>query len=97
MAINDNVISKLEKLSKLKLEAEERVSVTNDLEKMLDMVDKLSEVDTKGVEPLVYMHSEVNVLRSDKSEGMLDREAALANAPKKVGDYFAVPKVINKK
>jgi len=96
MAIDDNVISKLEKLSKLKLEADERVSIANDLEKMLDMVDKLSEVDTEGVEPLVYIHSEVNVLRADKATGMLDRETALANAPKKVGNYFAVPKVINK-
>jgi len=96
MAIEESVISKLEKLSKLKLTEAERIEMKGDLEKMINMVDKLSEVNTDGVEPLVYMHNEKNVLRKDKVDSLLDRESGLENAPKRVGNYFAVPKIIQK-
>ncbi len=96
MAVDESVISKLEKLAKLKLTDLERTEMKGDLEKMLNMVDKLSEVDTNGVEPLVYMHEEKNVLRTDKVANVLSREEGLKNAPNRVKTYFAVPKVIKK-
>lgn len=96
MAVDDVLISKLEKLAKLNLDQEERTDIAKDLEKILTMVDKLSEVDTEGVEPLVYMHEEVNVLRGDKVDHMIEREEGLKNAPNRQGNYFAVPKIIQK-
>ena len=94
--INDSVISKIEKLAKLRFEGEERDSIKKDLEKMLDMVNKLEEVDTENVEPLVYIHEEQNVLRKDEVSNMIGKEQALENAPKFINGYFAVPKVLNK-
>lgn len=96
MAIDESVISKLEILAKIKLTSDERTEMKGDLEKILKMVDKLSEVDTAGVEPLVYMHEEKNVLRKDEISNVLDRNTGLSNAPHKEGHYFAVPKVIQK-
>ena len=96
MAVDESVISKLEKLAKLKLTDLERTEMKLDLDKMLDMVDKLSEVNTDGVEPLVYMHEEKNVLRKDGVANVLSREEGLKNAPIGVKPYFAVPKVIQK-
>lgn len=96
MAVDESVISKLEKLAKLKLTDLERTEMKDDLEKMLNMVDKLSEVDTNGVEPLVYMHEETNVLRNDVVANVLSRDEGLNNAPNRVASYFAVPKVIQK-
>ncbi len=96
MAVDESVILKLEKLAKIKLTSEERSEMKGDLEKMLKMVDKLSEIDTSGVEPLVYMHEEKNVLRKDEISNVLDRNKGLSNAPHKEGFYFAVPKVIKK-
>ena len=96
MSIDESVISKLEKLAKIKLTPEERTEMKVDLDKMLKMVDKLSELDTSGVEPLVYMHEEKNVLRKDVISNVLDRKTGLSNAPHKEGPYFAVPKVIQK-
>ncbi|MFT4535389.1 MAG: aspartyl-tRNA(Asn)/glutamyl-tRNA(Gln) amidotransferase subunit C [Saprospiraceae bacterium] len=96
MAVDESVISKLEKLAKINLTPEERSEMIGDLDKMLKMVDKLSEVDTRGVEPLVYMHEEKNVLRKDVISGVLDRKTGLSIAPHKEGPYFAVPKVIQK-
>ena len=92
MVIDESVISKLEKLAKLNLTDLERTEMKGDLEKMLKMVDKLAEVDTNGVEPLVYMHEEKNVL----IDNVLSREEGLKNAPNRVKSYFAVPKVIQK-
>ena len=96
MVIDESVISKLEKLAKLNLTDLERTEMKGDLEKMLKMVDKLAEVDTSGVEPLVYMHEEKNVLRKDLIDNVLSREEGLKNAPNRVKSYFAVPKVIQK-
>jgi len=97
LAIKEGVILKLEKLAKLRLSSEERAEIGVDLEKILSMINKLEEIDTSGIEPLVYIHEEVNVLRADKVEGMLETEEGLKNAPKRVDNYFAVPKIINKK
>jgi len=96
MAVDNSVISKLEKLAKLKLSDHEKNEMKIDLDKMLKMVDKLSEVNTEGIEPLVYMHEERNVLRKDVISGVISREEALQNAPNRKQTYFAVPKVIQK-
>lgn len=74
----------------------EREAIRSDLEKMIGFVDKLKELDTSGVEPLLHMSEELNVLREDIPGNMLSREEALKNAPHTDGVYFKVPKVIKK-
>ena len=59
-------------------------------------VDKLSELDTTGVEPLIFMSEEVNRLRNDDVEQSISHDDALRNAPKKDSDYFRIPKVLDK-
>jgi aspartyl-tRNA(Asn)/glutamyl-tRNA(Gln) amidotransferase subunit C len=63
---------------------------------MIAFVDKLSELDTTGVEPLIFMSNEVNRLRDDSTEQSVSHEEALRNAPKKDSDYFRIPKVLDK-
>ena len=65
-----------------------------DLEKIMEMCEKLNEVDTEGVEPLIYMSDNENVLREDEVVQSISHEDALKNAPKKDSDFFRVPKVI---
>jgi aspartyl-tRNA(Asn)/glutamyl-tRNA(Gln) amidotransferase subunit C len=65
-----------------------------DLENILEMCEKLNEVNTDGVEPLIYITDRVNNLREDKVEQEITHEEALKNAPKKDSDFFRVPKVI---
>jgi aspartyl-tRNA(Asn)/glutamyl-tRNA(Gln) amidotransferase subunit C len=59
-------------------------------------MDKLSEIDTENVEPLIFMSDEVNVLREDVAEETITQAEALKNAPKKDSDYFRIPKVLDK-
>jgi aspartyl-tRNA(Asn)/glutamyl-tRNA(Gln) amidotransferase subunit C len=96
MEINDTLIDKLASLSKLHFNEAEKAGIKSDLEKMLQFVDKLNELDTNGVEPLLHISTNVNILRKDLAANMLTRENALLNAPLTDGSFFKVPKVIRK-
>jgi len=95
MQIDSALISRLERLARLQLDDPERAQLTADLQRILDMVDKLRELDTTGVEPLIYLNDTAeNVLREDVVGQQLDPAEALQNAPKHDGQFFRVPKVI---
>jgi aspartyl-tRNA(Asn)/glutamyl-tRNA(Gln) amidotransferase subunit C len=94
MEIDDHLIHKLETLSKLKLSTSEKDKLKVDLENMVSMFGKIAEVDTDGVLPLRHMTDTINVMRDDIAQNQLSHEEALKNAPKAIGRYFAVPKVI---
>ena len=94
MQLDKDVISHLEKLARLQLSDPEREQLTADLQRILQMVDKLRELDTTGVEPLIYLNDQENVWREDEVGTQLTPEQALQNAPKQDGQYFRVPKVI---
>jgi len=94
MTIDNQLISRLEHLARLELSEEERQGIMNDLNKILQMVEKMNEVNTDNVEPLVYINELVNVWREDNIGGQVSRESALKNAPEKNDEFFKVPKMI---
>jgi aspartyl-tRNA(Asn)/glutamyl-tRNA(Gln) amidotransferase subunit C len=94
MTVDNALILKLEKLSRLQLSDNERVAIQKDLGNILTMVDKLNELDTDGVEPLVYISEEENILREDVIRNQVSREEALKNAPNQDGAFFRVPKMM---
>jgi len=95
MKIDEKLILRLEELARLELSSEERTTIRKDLENILQMVTQLENVDTKGVEPLIYISDESNVLRLDEVKNELERTIAMQNAPHTDGTYFKVPKVID--
>ena len=97
MKVTHELVDRLAYLSRLEFNAEETARACKDLDRMLGFVDQLNAVNTVGVEPLIHMSNEVNVLRKDKVGKMLSQKEALHNAPKKDDYYFRVPKVLNKK
>ena len=96
MEVNNKLIQDIAKLSKLKFDDSAEEKMKADLEKMLAFVDKLNEIDTEGVDPLIYMSEEVNVLREDKVTEETSQKDALKNAAEKDSDYFKVPTVLKK-
>lgn len=96
MQIDEQLISRLEHLARLELSPEERATIQKDLNNILTMVEKLNELDTKNVDPLVYINEEGNVWREDQVQHQLEREKGLKNAPDQDGQFFKVPKVIDK-
>ena len=96
MQVDDALIDKLSRLAMLKFNAAEKEEIKSDLQKMIGFVDKLKELDTTGVEPLLHMSHTINILREDAVGNMLSREEALQNAPLHDAQFFKVPKVIKK-
>jgi len=96
MKVNNKLIEDLSRLAKLKFDEKSAEKMKEDLNKMIGFVDKLSKLDTEGVEPLVYLSEEVNVLRTDEIANEVSQEDALKNAPQKDSDYFKVPTVLKK-
>jgi aspartyl-tRNA(Asn)/glutamyl-tRNA(Gln) amidotransferase subunit C len=96
MQVDDALVDKLASLALLQFNAGEKEAIKADLQKMIGFIDKLQELDTSGVEPLMHMSDSVNVLRDDVPGEMLNREQALRNAPQHDSQYFQVPKVIKK-
>ena len=66
------------------------------MNKMLDFIGKLEEVDTDGIDPLIHMTDDVNVLRADDAVSDITQKEALKNAPKKDSTYFKIPKVLTR-
>lgn len=96
MKVNLETIDKIAHLARLEVQDEDKLGLLNDMNKILTFMDKLNEVDTEGVEPLVYMTDEGNVFREDEVKQEISRAEALQNAPKQDGKFFRVAKVINK-
>jgi aspartyl-tRNA(Asn)/glutamyl-tRNA(Gln) amidotransferase subunit C len=96
MEVNDALVEKLANLARLQFNDIEKENIKNDLQRMIQFVEKLNEVDTTGVEPLLHMSEEVNVLRDDKVQGSISRAEGLQNAPVHDGEFFKVPKVIKR-
>lgn len=96
MEVNDALVEKLAHLARLKFNETEKEEIRKDLEKMIGFVEKLNELDLEGIEPLLHMSDEVNVLRNDEVKGSISREEALKNAQMHDEQFFKVPKVIKK-
>ena len=97
MKIDKKTVDKIAKLSKLKFNNEEGDLILNDMNKMLDFIDQLNELDTDGVEPLIHMNEESNKLRKDINYSNTSQKEALKNSPSKDSTYFKLPKVLDKK
>ncbi len=99
MKLTKQEVQQVAELANLALSDDEINRMAQDLDNILIHVDKLSELDTSGVEPMaqvLYEAGETATLREDRERAPLGNTAALANAPLAGGGYFQVPKVIER-
>jgi aspartyl-tRNA(Asn)/glutamyl-tRNA(Gln) amidotransferase subunit C len=82
------------RLARLRLSEDQLLLFTEQLNTVLDYMEKLNEVDTRGIAPTYHALRIPNALREDMVEGSLGKKEAMENAPQKDGDFFSVPKVI---
>ncbi len=92
--IDDKTMESVEILAQLRLSDNEREKAREDMQKMLDYVEKLNELDTKGVEPMSHIFPVNNVFREDIVTNGDSREAMLANAPRQKEYQYLVPKTV---
>ncbi len=94
MSLDRQQVAKIAYLARLSLTESELDEMTQQLGKIVDLVDQLSEVDTEGVEPMVHAIELQNVLQQDEIKSSLPREKALANAPDADEECFRVSAVL---
>lgn len=95
--IDIKTVDEIAHLARLEFKDEAKEGIINDMNRMLDFIEKLNELDTDKIEPLIYMTQEQNVLREDEPKVTLTQKEALKNAPQEDTDYFKAPKVIDNK
>jgi aspartyl-tRNA(Asn)/glutamyl-tRNA(Gln) amidotransferase subunit C len=112
MKVTEKDVAYVADLANLELTAEERDGMLRDLNSILDYVDRLNELDTSDVPPMAQVSDRYGVdqtkqgserfeyaSREDVVEGLrksLPHDEALANAPEADGEFFRVPKVIER-
>ena len=97
MKIDEATLDRIAALARLDMgDPAMRASLLGDMQRVIDFVQALNEVDTTGVEPLVFLTEEEDVLRPDVAKLEITKEEALENAPVKDSDYFKVPRLMDK-
>ena len=94
MSLSDEDVRKLALLARLELSNTEAKAVGPKLDSILGFVQKLSELDTDGVEPMTTALDVDNCWRADEPVPSLTRDDALRNSPSTEGEYFLVPPVL---
>lgn len=96
MHLDENLILRLEALTRLELDAEARKPLLHDLNRMLELVEQMNQLDTNGVEPLAWVNTAACRLREDEVSGQSSLEEALRDAPDTDGQFFRTPKVMDR-
>lgn len=96
MVIDKETVIKVADLARIEIKDQEISGLTAEMNKILTFMEKLNEIDTTGVKPLVYMNEEVNVWRKDIAKHEITVADGLKNAAKHNESYFFVPKIIEK-
>ena len=95
MKISSREVEYVAHLARLEITDKEKEKFTAQLNDILLYIDKLNELDTKGVEPMSHAIAINNAFREDKVVDSIGTDQALANAPDARGEFFRVPKVID--
>jgi aspartyl-tRNA(Asn)/glutamyl-tRNA(Gln) amidotransferase subunit C len=95
MSLSNADVAKVAVLARLRVSPGELETFTSQLNSIFEYVAQLQELDTAGVEPLAHGIEVRNVFRDDVRGPALDREEALANAPKRNDEGFLVPAVLD--
>jgi len=94
MEITKQEVENVAKLARLEITQAEKETFAKQLSQILTHVEKLNQYDTSGVEPTATVLGQTNVFREDVVKPSLTVDQALANAPDRQADGFAVPKII---
>lgn len=94
MAFTIKEVEHVAQLARLKLNETEKLVFTEQLNSIIEYVEKLNELPINGLEPLVHILPVYNVFRADEIRPGPPREEILANAPLAEGGQYKVPKIM---
>jgi aspartyl-tRNA(Asn)/glutamyl-tRNA(Gln) amidotransferase subunit C len=94
MKITEETVQYVAALAKLSISEEEKKKVAADLDRILDYIEVMKELDTEGVEPMSHVLPVTNVFREDEVTNGNERKLLIKNAPKQKDGCFSVPKTV---
>ncbi len=94
MSVDANDIEKVATLARIQITDDQIPEVTNSINTVLGLIDKMQAVDTSSVEPLANPHDALQTLRADEVTAVNERDKLMSNAPATEDGLFLVPKVI---
>lgn len=95
MKITDEMIDYISELARLRLKDDEKESARNEMEKIINYMDTLNQLDTTGIEAMSHAFPVKNVFRKDIVKPSVNRDDILFNAPDKKDGAFKVPKTFD--
>jgi aspartyl-tRNA(Asn)/glutamyl-tRNA(Gln) amidotransferase subunit C len=95
MPVSTEEVKHIAALARLEFDDEDLKQVAGEMDRILDYMGQLNELDISGVEPMSHVHEQAGTMREDKVVVRVGRDEALSNAPDHDGEYFRVPKVID--
>jgi aspartyl-tRNA(Asn)/glutamyl-tRNA(Gln) amidotransferase subunit C len=94
MAIDAATVRKVARLARIAEPEEKLEPLARELSGILSWIEQLNEVSTDGVEPMTTAVHATLPMREDVVTEGGDPERVLANAPRRAGNFFVAPKVI---
>ncbi len=94
MSLTRDEVQKVSLLARLRLSSDELETMTSQLGQIVEYMRVMNQLDTDDVEPMVHAVELVNVFADDEVRPCLDRDEALANAPKRDDEFYRVPPVL---
>lgn len=94
MSLDHATIRRIASLARIRVEESEVDHLCQELNGILGWIEQLNEVDVSGIQPLAGAANMAMAMRADIVTDAGYAEKILANAPERIGDFFAVPKVV---
>lgn len=94
MALTEDDVRHVAKLSAIKIGDEDIPQLKQDLGEILNYVERLSSISTHGVPPTSHVHGVVNGFRDDIIKDSLPLDEVSRNAPDFAAGFFRVPKIV---
>lgn len=94
MNIDQQTIHKVADLARIEIKHNEVDALTVEMNKILTFMEKLNELDTENVKPLVYMNEQANIWRADVAKNEISTAEGLKNSAVHNENFFLVPKII---
>ena len=94
MSIDLKTIKHISKLSRISVDEQKAEKLAEDLSSIFEFIEKLNELNTDKVEPLISVTETTLKFRSDEVKNQNIREQIIKNSPEDNEDFFVVPKVV---
>jgi len=95
MSIDTIEFDRIADLARLEFSEQEKNEIVAEMERMIQFMEKLNELDVSGIEPTYHVLDFKNVFRQDRVGKSMPLEETLSNAPNVKQVFFSVPKVIS--